>query len=52
MEKASATDCARAIIAGIEAASEDIFPDPLARRIAEAWGRDPKALQKEFSAGF
>jgi short-subunit dehydrogenase len=52
MEKTSAEDCAKAILAGIEAGAEDIFPDPMALRIADAWGRDPKAVQRDFSAGF
>jgi len=50
MDKTSVEDCAHAILAGIEAGMEDIFPDPMALRIADAWGRDPKAVQKEFAA--
>lgn len=52
MDKTSAQDCAKAILAGIEGGSEDIFPDPTALRIADAWARDPKALQREFSTAF
>ena len=50
MDKTSVEDCAHAILAGIGAGMEDIFPDPMALRIADAWGRDPKAVQKEFAA--
>jgi NAD(P)-dependent dehydrogenase (short-subunit alcohol dehydrogenase family) len=50
MDKTSAEDCAHAILAGIEAGMEDIFPDPMAVRVGDAWGRDPKAVQKEFAA--
>jgi len=50
MDKTSVEDCAHAILAGIEAAMEDIFPDPMASRIADAWGRDPNSVQKEFAA--
>ena len=50
MDKTSAEDCAHAILAGIEASMEDIFPDPMAVRIADAWSRDPKSVQKEFAA--
>jgi NAD(P)-dependent dehydrogenase (short-subunit alcohol dehydrogenase family) len=49
-DKTSAEDCARAILAGIEAGAEDIFPDPTALRIADAWKRDPKGVEKEFVA--
>jgi NAD(P)-dependent dehydrogenase (short-subunit alcohol dehydrogenase family) len=50
MDKTSAEDCAHAVLAGIEAGMEDIFPDPTALRIADAWRGDPRAVQKEFAA--
>lgn len=50
MDKMSPQDCARAIVAAIEAGIEDIFPDPVALRIADAWGRDPQSVQKEFAS--
>jgi len=50
VNKTSAEDCARAIVEGIEAGEEDIFPDPMAHRFAEAWARDPIGVEREFAA--
>ncbi|MEJ0009242.1 MAG: SDR family oxidoreductase [Alphaproteobacteria bacterium] len=51
MEKASAESTADAILQGIKAGHEDIFPDPFSRQVSELWFKDPKALEKQF-AGF
>ena len=47
--KASPSAAAHAILDGIEAGQEDIFPDPTARQAGELFMRDPKALERQFS---
>ncbi len=49
MDKTSPEACARAIVAGIEAGVEDIFPDPMAARIAKAWAENPRRVEKELA---
>lgn len=49
MPKASAHDTARAIIAGIEAGQEDIFPDPMSQQLSTVWSHDPKQLERQFA---
>ena len=50
MQKTNPEDCARAIVAGIEAGQEDIFPDPTAVRLAKVWAADPRRVEREFAA--
>ena len=50
VDKSSPEDCARAIVAGIEAGVEDIFPDPTATRVALAWASDPRRVEKELAS--
>jgi len=50
LEKTSPAACARAIVAGIAAGVEEIFPDPMALRVADAWERDPRKVAKDFVA--
>ncbi len=48
--KTSADEVARAIVAGVAAGEEDIFPDPMSRQVYEGWKRDHKAVEKQFAA--
>lgn len=50
-EKTSPADAARAIIAGIEAGTEEIFPDPMSRDMGAGYFANPKALEHQFTAG-
>ncbi len=49
MEKASPASAANAILDGIEAGQEEIFPDPLSRQLGNLFFRDPKELERQFS---
>jgi NAD(P)-dependent dehydrogenase (short-subunit alcohol dehydrogenase family) len=50
--KASPESVARAIFDGVEKGDEDIFPDPMAQSISEAWRNGvSKVLERQF-AGF
>lgn len=49
-EKTSPADAARAIIAGIEAGTEEIFPDPMSRDMGAAYFANPKALEHQIAA--
>lgn len=48
--KTSPADAARAMIAGIEKDSEDIFPDPASEQVYAAWKSDHKAVESQFAA--
>lgn len=48
--KTSAIDVARAILDGIEAGAEDIFPDPMSQQLYSAWRQDHKAVEKQFAS--
>jgi len=48
LEKTSAADAARAIVAGIIAGDEEIFPDKMSQGVGPAYFADPKALEREF----
>ena len=48
-QKTPAPDVARAILDGIAAGAEDIFPDPIARQIGEAFLASPKALERKIA---
>ena len=49
--KATPQAVARAIFSGVERDEEDIFPDPLAETVADAWrGGAAKALEEQFAA--
>jgi NAD(P)-dependent dehydrogenase (short-subunit alcohol dehydrogenase family) len=50
MPKARPYDVANAIIDGVEAGDEDIFPDPMARDGHRAWRDDPKKLERRMAA--
>jgi NAD(P)-dependent dehydrogenase (short-subunit alcohol dehydrogenase family) len=46
--KASPTDVAAAILDGIEAGEQDIFPDAMARTGYQAWRDDPSAFERQM----
>jgi NAD(P)-dependent dehydrogenase (short-subunit alcohol dehydrogenase family) len=49
--KATPQAVARAIFSGVERGEEDIFPDPLAETVADAWRGGPaKTLEGQFAA--
>lgn len=50
MAKTSPADCARAIVAGIEAGTEDIFPDATSQGMGTAYLSNPKGLEKQVTA--
>ena len=50
MPKADPRDVARAILDGVEAGAEDIFPEPMSRQVYEGWRRDHKAVERQFAA--
>jgi len=50
MDKTPPDAVARAIVAGIEAGHEDIFPDPMALQVEAGWKQDHKALERQFAA--
>jgi short-subunit dehydrogenase len=49
-DKTSPADVAAAVLAGIEANQEDIFPDPMSNQVYVAWRQDHKAIEKQFAA--
>ena len=49
--KASATSVARAILDGVEAGEEDIFPDPMSQTLADSWRSGAaKVLERQNAA--
>ena len=50
MPKTSARDVAFAILDGIEAGQEDIFPDPFAVDFGRQFGSSPKASERQMAA--
>ena len=49
MAKTSPADIAKAVLLGIEADREDIFPDPMSTQLYAAWQQDHKAVEKQFA---
>ncbi|AFY97037.1 SDR family oxidoreductase [Chamaesiphon minutus] len=49
MPKTSPADIVKAVLLGIEAGQEDIFPDPMSDRVYTAWRQDHKAIEKQFA---
>jgi len=47
--KASPESVAQAILAGVQAGVEDIFPDDVSRGAYEAWCQDHKAVEAQFA---
>jgi hypothetical protein len=50
LPKTAPAAVATAILAGIEAGTEDIFPDAMAAAVGPAWQADPKAVERQFAA--
>jgi NAD(P)-dependent dehydrogenase (short-subunit alcohol dehydrogenase family) len=50
MPKTPPAEVAAAVLAGVAAGSEDIFPDPMSRDWYATYSRDPKALERAFRA--
>ena len=50
LAKTSARDVAFAILAGIEAAQEDIFPDSFAVDFGQQFAASPKASERQMAA--
>jgi short-subunit dehydrogenase len=50
MDKATPQDVANAILDGLEAGQEDIFPDPFAKQFGEQYQSSPKASERQFAA--
>jgi NAD(P)-dependent dehydrogenase (short-subunit alcohol dehydrogenase family) len=50
IDKTSPADVAVAVLSGIEAEQEDIFPDPMSTQLYAAWKQDHKAVEKQFAA--
>jgi NAD(P)-dependent dehydrogenase (short-subunit alcohol dehydrogenase family) len=50
LDKTSPADAANAILDGLEAGREEIFPDPLAQQLGELFLRSPKALEQQVAA--
>ena len=49
-DKTSPDVVAQAIVEGVAAAQEDIFPDPMSAGVYEAWKQDHKAVERQFAA--
>jgi NAD(P)-dependent dehydrogenase (short-subunit alcohol dehydrogenase family) len=50
MEKHSVEATANAILDGVAARREEIFPDPFSEALGELYARDPKALEARYAA--
>jgi NAD(P)-dependent dehydrogenase (short-subunit alcohol dehydrogenase family) len=49
-DKTSPADVAAAVLSGIEAEQEDIFPDSMSTQLYAAWKQDHKAVEKQLAA--
>jgi hypothetical protein len=49
MLKTAPADVAAAVLKGIEADEEDIFPDPMSRQLYAHWAADHKAIEHQFA---
>jgi NAD(P)-dependent dehydrogenase (short-subunit alcohol dehydrogenase family) len=50
MPKTAPADVASAVLRGIEADEEDIFPDPMSQQLYAHWTSDHKAVERQFAA--
>ena len=50
MEKTSPQATAQAIVAGLLAGDNYIFPDPMSQQVGATWQRDPVGVEQQFSA--
>ena len=49
MPKAAPANVASAVLMGIEADAEDIFPDPMSQQLYADWASDHKAVERQFA---
>ena len=49
MPKTAPADVASAVLKGVEADEEDIFPDPMSRQLYAHWASDHKAVERQFA---
>jgi len=49
MPKAAPADVAAAVLKGVEADEEDIFPDPMSQQLYAHWASDHKAIERQFA---
>ena len=49
MPKAAPADVASAVLQGIVAGQEDIFPDPMSQQLYAHWAADHKAVERQFA---
>ena len=49
-DKTSPADAAKAIIAGIEAGNEEIFPDPMSQGMGAGYFANPKETERQVAA--
>lgn len=49
MPKTAASMIAQAVLNGIVAGTEDIFPDPMSQQVYAAWKTDHKAVERQFA---
>jgi NAD(P)-dependent dehydrogenase (short-subunit alcohol dehydrogenase family) len=50
LDKTTPADAANAILDGLEAGRDEIFPDPMSAQLGELFLRSPKALEQQVSA--
>jgi hypothetical protein len=50
LPKTPASVVANAILDGVSAGAEDIFPDPMAVQVGGVFANDPKAVEHMFAA--
>ncbi len=50
LDKTSPVDAAKAIVAGIEAGNEDIFPDAMSQMMGAGFFKSPKELERQVAA--
>lgn len=50
LEKTAPAEAARAIVAGIVAGDEEIFPDQMSQGTGPAFFADPKGLERQVAA--
>ena len=49
-DKTSPSDAAKAIVAGIEAGAEEIFPDPMSQGMGTGYFANPKEMERQIAA--
>jgi NAD(P)-dependent dehydrogenase (short-subunit alcohol dehydrogenase family) len=50
IQKASPTDVAKGVLAGVERGEEDIFPDPMAVQMGALWQQSHKEYERAFAS--